>query len=405
MPKKRKQPFSGKLKKKQLQEKRQQKKTLGPDERRIGRAYIVDPEKAEASASGMRSGLDKLIKAEGPVVVNPQSDRGRYKLRFIRESRHEIEERKRLSRKPFKMLDPAAGLEFDLHDMFRPGSSLDMPKRPRWDYTMDKEQVLAREEASFRNYLAKVKAEFGDHTISYFETNLETWRQLWRVLEISDVIFLVLDIRYAPLHFPPALFDYVVKELKKPIVIILNKCDLVSPQAKEAWQRYFQATFPEVHIATFSSFYTKHEGNPASRKKYKKKLNVAEGLAELVAVWKKLGLAGAGEWEELLLEQEATGIDYETEEDEDEPLTKAEAQHKRFYDAAEDDVDEIIQGLAVSKQQQQQQQPQQHDLTLYGLHAEVEVNVGFVLCCVLCLYRDSEWRAKQLRSGKGFGIV
>lgn len=31
--------------------------------------------------------------------------------------------------------------------------------------------------------------------LSYVELNLETWRQLWRVLEMSDVILLIADIR------------------------------------------------------------------------------------------------------------------------------------------------------------------------------------------------------------------
>jgi hypothetical protein len=32
--------------------------------------------------------------------------------------------------------------------------------------------------------------------VSYFEMNLENWRQLWRVLEMSDIILLIADIRY-----------------------------------------------------------------------------------------------------------------------------------------------------------------------------------------------------------------
>lgn len=31
--------------------------------------------------------------------------------------------------------------------------------------------------------------------LSYVELNLETWRQLWRVLEMSDIILLIVDIR------------------------------------------------------------------------------------------------------------------------------------------------------------------------------------------------------------------
>jgi hypothetical protein len=31
-----------------------------------------------------------------------------------------------------------------------------------------------------------------DSLISYFELNLETWRQLWRVLEKSDLLLMIL---------------------------------------------------------------------------------------------------------------------------------------------------------------------------------------------------------------------
>jgi len=38
---------------------------------------------------------------------------------------------------------------------------------------------------------------FGENRqLSYVELNLETWRQLWRVLEMSDIILLIADIRY-----------------------------------------------------------------------------------------------------------------------------------------------------------------------------------------------------------------
>ncbi|KAH9627736.1 hypothetical protein HF086_017279 [Spodoptera exigua] len=33
--------------------------------------------------------------------------------------------------------------------------------------------------------------------MSYFELNLETWRQLWRVLEMCDILLLIVDVRYA----------------------------------------------------------------------------------------------------------------------------------------------------------------------------------------------------------------
>lgn len=40
-------------------------------------------------------------------------------------------------------------------------------------------------------------------TLSYCELNLETWRQLWRVLEISDIILVIADVRY-----PVSIYRY-----------------------------------------------------------------------------------------------------------------------------------------------------------------------------------------------------
>lgn len=43
--------------------------------------------------------------------------------------------------------------------------------------------------------LERSRAEQGK-PLSYCELNLETWRQLWRVLEISDIILVIADVRY-----------------------------------------------------------------------------------------------------------------------------------------------------------------------------------------------------------------
>lgn len=74
--------------------------------------------------------------------------------------------------------------------------------------------------------LEKSHAEQGK-TLSYCELNLETWRQLWRVLEISDIILVIVDARYPSLLFPPSLFAYVTQTLKKHMILVLNKIDLV----------------------------------------------------------------------------------------------------------------------------------------------------------------------------------
>lgn len=47
-----------------------------------------------------------------------------------------------------------------------------------------------------QEYVMKLERQHTDKQLSYFELNLETWRQLWRVLEISDIVLVIVDIRY-----------------------------------------------------------------------------------------------------------------------------------------------------------------------------------------------------------------
>ncbi len=83
--------------------------------------------------------------------------------------------------------------------------------------------------------------------------NLETWRQLWRVVEISDILLLIVDIRFPALHFSPTFYSYCTNTLKKDIILVLNKIDLVETSLVIAWKHYFQAIFPNLHILLFSS--------------------------------------------------------------------------------------------------------------------------------------------------------
>ena len=102
-----------------------------------------------------------------------------------------------------------------MEDIYHPGSELDIPKRPPWSYSMNKDQVERQEEEMFEKYLHNIYSKHKPEELSYFEHNLEvsefkklgtielvcllmfqTWRQLWRVLEISDVILLITDVRH-----------------------------------------------------------------------------------------------------------------------------------------------------------------------------------------------------------------
>ena len=75
-----------------------------------------------------------------------------------------------------------------------------------------------------------------------FERNLELWRQLWRVIERSDLIVQIVDARN-PLLFRSADLEAYVKEVDplKGNIILVNKTDLLSPEHIEKWREYFRA--------------------------------------------------------------------------------------------------------------------------------------------------------------------
>jgi hypothetical protein len=72
----------------------------------------------------------------------------RYRLHFQRESRDEIDRRKKLAQLPIVKL-PEESLEIPIEQIYRPGSALDMPVRPPWTYDMTKEQLEQQEQIYF----------------------------------------------------------------------------------------------------------------------------------------------------------------------------------------------------------------------------------------------------------------
>jgi hypothetical protein len=72
----------------------------------------------------------------------------RYRLHFQRESRDEIDRRKKLAQLPIKKL-PEESLEIPIEQIYRPGSALDIPIRPSWTYDMTKEQLEQQEQTYF----------------------------------------------------------------------------------------------------------------------------------------------------------------------------------------------------------------------------------------------------------------
>jgi len=120
---------------------------------------------------------------------------------------------------------------------------LTVPRRPAWDDTTTPQDLDNREKASlldWRRGLAELQ-ESDDLLMTPFERNLEVWRQLWRVIERSDLVVQIVDARN-PLLFRSEDLEKYVKEVdsKKNNLLLVNKADMMTSPQREAWADYFE---------------------------------------------------------------------------------------------------------------------------------------------------------------------
>jgi ribosome biogenesis GTPase A len=183
-----------------------------------------------------------------------------------------------LYQEPVAMMDEAWRFA-DFEQFFGSGSEeMMIPLRPQWSYEQTKESLESEEQAHFKAWMESIYSKTPDRSkLSYFEQNIEVWRQFWRVCEVSDVVVSVADIRNPVLHLPPSFCDFIVRRLKKPLVIALSKADLVPERLLRAWEDYIRRRFPSVHISAFSIY----ESASMTRKTGKRYVK-AQGISELL---------------------------------------------------------------------------------------------------------------------------
>ncbi|EAU30513.1 hypothetical protein ATEG_09376 [Aspergillus terreus NIH2624] len=119
---------------------------------------------------------------------------------------------------------------------------LTVPRRPKWDSSTTRQQLELSEKESFMDWrrgLAELQ-ENNDLLMTPFERNLEVWRQLWRVIERSDLVVQIVDARN-PLLFRSEDLETYVKEIdpKKRNLLLVNKADMLTEKQRAAWADYF----------------------------------------------------------------------------------------------------------------------------------------------------------------------
>ena len=122
---------------------------------------------------------------------------------------------------------------------------LSIPKRPKWNKEIKKEEFEKMEKESFlawRKNLAEEEMKNINMTITPFEKNFEVWKQLWIVVDKCQILFQIVDGRN-PLYFHCPDLDSYIKQVdsNKESVLIVNKADLMSEEIRKNWSDYFKS--------------------------------------------------------------------------------------------------------------------------------------------------------------------
>ena len=88
--------------------------------------------------------------------------------------------------------------------------------------------------------LAEFEEMYHYSRITPYEKNIEMWRQLWRVVEKSDILVQIVDGR-DPLFYRCDDFSSYVKEVdsQKMNLLLINKADLISEEVRKRWSEWF----------------------------------------------------------------------------------------------------------------------------------------------------------------------
>ncbi|KAJ5461329.1 Large subunit GTPase 1 [Penicillium daleae] len=199
---------------------------------------------------------------------------------------------------------------------------LTVPRRPKWDSSTTPQQLEMMERESlldWRRGLAELQ-ENHDLLMTPFERNLEVWRQLWRVIERSDLVVQIVDARN-PLQFRSEDLENYVKEIdsNKKNLLLVNKADMLTLKQREAWAEYFEEN--NINFRFFSA-------QLAKEKMEAEMLNESQEDDELAESTKKMNVQDEDE-------------DQEEEEEEDDVAAKLAADPDQSLGPHILDVDEL----------------------------------------------------------------
>ncbi|KAJ3548870.1 hypothetical protein NMY22_g1105 [Coprinellus aureogranulatus] len=218
---------------------------------------------------------------------SPAKPRLELQSTFIKLSPTFLEETKRIAGNvPLQRpLPPDAAILANVDTGNFEANALTCLNRPKWRYEQSKLEVERNEEGMFKKWLAqndqivqewqaqldrkrrpvleddpeKPPAPLPDAmpaSPTIFERNLEVWRQLWRVTEISQILLILVDSRCPSLHFPPSVAGYLKNQ---KIILVLTKVDITGPERTEAWKSYLREQYPDIPFVEVESYVAKDQ--------------------------------------------------------------------------------------------------------------------------------------------------
>ena len=90
----------------------------------------------------------------------------------------------------------------------------------------------------WRRDLAQIEEQTPGGHLSPFEKNIEVWKQLWRVIERSQLLVQIVDARNPYFFYSHDLETYIT-EKGGQFILLLNKSDFLSPELIKHWDDYF----------------------------------------------------------------------------------------------------------------------------------------------------------------------
>jgi large subunit GTPase 1 len=121
---------------------------------------------------------------------------------------------------------------------------LKIPRRPAWNEKQSAQEINQQENNAFLTWRSEIASQEENNVklaITPFEKNLEVWKQLWRVVEKSELLFQIVDARN-PYFFYSADLEKYIKDIgnKKEFLLLINKADYLSDELRGHWSTYLK---------------------------------------------------------------------------------------------------------------------------------------------------------------------